>query len=63
MTVDHLPQSVADLAEPADHAEDATPIGEVNGIPPRTERKPESAPEATAGVDDKWQQSGFGSFP
>lgn len=63
MTVDHLPQSIADLAEAVEHAEESEAAGGLNRATPRTEKAPEPAPKPEATEDESWQQTGFGSFP
>ena len=63
MTVDHLPQTIADLAELVEQADDVAPASEGNGTAPCAKKTPEPAPAATTDTDDNWQQSGFGSFP
>lgn len=63
MTVDHLPQSIADLAEAVEHAEENEAAGGLNRATPRAENPPAPAPKPEATEDESWQQTGFGSFP
>ena len=63
MTVDHLPQTIADLAELVEQADDVAPASEGNGTAPCAKKPPAPAPATTSDTDDNWQQSGFGSFP
>lgn len=62
MTVDHLPPSIADLAEPAAQADDA-PVEPAEGAACRVEPVPGPAPATTPEIDENWQRNGFGSFP
>ena len=63
MTVDHLPQPIADLPECLKHADEGGPADEASGPEGRDKPSPAPAPETTAEADENWQQSGFGSFP
>lgn len=65
MTVDHLPQSIADLAKPAKHTDDNDSASKAQATATRAKELPEPkpAPAVTSDADENWQQSGFGSFP
>ena len=63
MTVDHLPSSMAELAEATDHIESSDSVDKVEETATRQEKAPAPPPETEVEAEDNWQQSGFGSFP
>jgi hypothetical protein len=63
MTVDHLPQPLADLAEADGDAEASEVAGGLTRRTPRAEKAPEPATRPETNEDEGWPQTGFGSFP